>query len=234
VSAREQMLEAVRHALRDVPADEPAVWDPSTDPDPACAYDRGPSPGVGEDGVDPADLVARFAARCGEYRATVTRCGAAPDAVQAAVAAICARREATVLAVAPGLEPGWIPESVARRVDEPPLSIAELDGCDGVLTTCALAIAETGTIVLDAGPGQGRRALTLIPDLHVCVVPALAIVRSVPEAFARLAPGAGAALPPITLISGPSATSDIELERVEGVHGPRCLEVVVTGEPAES
>jgi L-lactate dehydrogenase complex protein LldG len=224
VSAREQMLGAIRDALRDVPVDEPPAWDPSTDPDPAAAYARGPSPGGARGRAD------RFAERCGEYRATVTRCAAAPVAVAAAVAAICERREAAVLAIAPGLEPRWIPESVRSRIDEPQLSIAELDGCDGVLTTCALAIAETGTIVLDAGPGQGRRALTLIPDLHICVVAASAIVSSVPEAFALLGPVDGGALSPITLISGPSATSDIELERVEGVHGPRRLEVIVTGE----
>ena len=226
MSAREQMLGAIRDALRDVPVDEPPAWDPSVDPDPAAAYIRSWSPGGAGDRVD---LVDRFAERCGEYRASVTRCADAPGAVQAAVAAICTRREATVLAVAPGLEPRWIPESVHARIDAPPLSVTELDGCDGVLTTCALAIAETGTIVLDAGPGQGRRALTLVPDLHVCVVAAPAIVGSVPEAFTLLAPGAGGALLPITFISGPSATSDIELERVEGVHGPRLLEVIVVG-----
>jgi L-lactate dehydrogenase complex protein LldG len=223
VSAREQMLDAIRHALRDVPGAEPAAWDPDTDPDPAAAYARRPSP------ESQAGRVERFAQRCGEYRATVTRCAATPDAVRAVVTAICDRHAAALLAIAPGLEPLWIPQAVRARVDEPPLSVAELDGCDGVLTSCALAIAETGTVVLDAGPGQGRRALTLVPDLHVCVVAADAIVSSVPEAFALLHPGDRDSPPPITLISGPSATSDIELERVEGVHGPRSLEVIVAG-----
>jgi L-lactate dehydrogenase complex protein LldG len=110
--------------------------------------------------------------------------------------------------------------------DEPPLSIADLDGLDGVLTGCALGIAETGTLVLDGAGGSGRRALTLVPDVHLCVIAADQVVASVPDAVAQLAEAAAAGRP-ITLVSGPSATSDIELDRVEGVHGPRTLEVFV-------
>jgi L-lactate dehydrogenase complex protein LldG len=106
--------------------------------------------------------------------------------------------------------------------DEPALSARELDALDGVVTTCALAIAETGTVVLDGGAGQGRRALTLVPDHHVLVVRADQVVATVPQALARLD-----ARRPQTWISGPSATSDIELQRVEGVHGPRRLEVIL-------
>ena len=116
----------------------------------------------------------------------------------------------------------WTASSVAR--DDPPLSVEALDAVDAVLTGCALAVAETGTIVLDGSPGCGRRALTLVPDHHVCVVRAEQVVAQVPDAIAALAPTA-----PLTFVSGPSATSDIELERVEGVHGPRRLDVVVVG-----
>ena len=102
------------------------------------------------------------------------------------------------------------------------LSVSELDGVDGVITSCAVAIAETGTLILDGSPGQGRRVITLIPDYHLCIVFLEQIVPDVPQALARLE-----ATRPLTMISGPSATSDIELNRVEGVHGPRTLEVII-------
>jgi L-lactate dehydrogenase complex protein LldG len=122
-----------------------------------------------------------------------------------------------------GLPAAWRPKDL-ELVEDAALTPHELDALDGVVTGCTLAIAETGTIVLTSAPEEGRRALTLVPDLHVCVVQETQVVELVPEAFATLAAGARR---PITLVSGPSATSDIELSRVEGVHGPRDLVILV-------
>ncbi|GII79031.1 hypothetical protein Sru01_40130 [Sphaerisporangium rufum] len=162
-----------------------------------------------------------FAARVRDYRATVHL--VAPGGVPAAVAGALAGRGARRVVRPGGLPVEWpAGDGVEFLADEPPLTAAELDAADGVLTGCAAAVAETGTIVLDAGAGQGRRALTLLPDYHLCVVRAGQIVPGVPEVLGRLDPAR-----PLTWISGPSATSDIELDRVEGVHGPRTLEVIV-------
>ena len=158
-----------------------------------------------------------------QKRATVRRVAAAD--VGAAVAEACAARGARRLAVPPAA--GWEAiEGLELVRDDPPLAWAELGALDGVLSGCALAIAETGTIVLDGGPRSGRRALTLVPDYHVCVVEADAIVPGVPDGIAALAEAAADGRP-ITFVSGPSATSDIELVRVEGVHGPRTLDILV-------
>ncbi len=167
-------------------------------------------------------LIAQFIERVGEYKASVRETTAAelPEAIAAALA----RQGVQRLAAPADLPADWTPSGVTLLRDEPPLANEALDSSDGVLTACALGIAQTGTIVLDGGPRQGRRALSLIPDYHLCVVRADQIVGIVPEAIAALAPRARQ---PLTFISGPSATSDIELNRVEGVHGPRTLEVLV-------
>jgi L-lactate dehydrogenase complex protein LldG len=206
-AAREAVLGRVRAALGGGPPS--AVTIPR-------AYRQAGAPGAG---AAAADLVDRFCERVAEYRARVHR--AAASDLDAVVAALLGRGRVLVPAAPPCL-----PAGIGARRDEPPLAPRELDAADAVLTGCALAIAQTGTIVLDGSAPCGRRALTLVPDRHVCVVRADQIVRDVPDAIAALQ-RRGATRRPITLISGPSATSDIELERVEGVHGPRVLDVVV-------
>ncbi len=200
MSARDDILARVRAALSDVdPRDELEV-----PPAP-----RGATP--------PGDVVGLFVERVADYRAVVERCAAAD--LEAHVRAALPAGGRVVVPPGLGLE---IPDAV---VDDG-LSAAELDGFAAVVTAARLGIAETGTIVLDHQPDQGRRALSLVPDHHVCVVRAEQVVPDVPDAVALLDPSR-----PLTWISGPSATSDIELDRVEGVHGPRVLHVIVVGFP---
>lgn len=167
------------------------------------------------------DLVELFAERVADYRAKVVRVTSV--SLGDAIAAALARRRAEVIAVPCGLPREWLTsEGVDFREDEPPLDYAELDAVDGALTGCAVAIAETGTIVMDSRLRQGRRVLSLLPDYHLCVVEERQIVGTLAEALGQLNPSL-----PQTWVSGPSATSDIELQRVEGVHGPRNLEVIM-------
>ena len=174
---------------------------------------------------EPGPRLDLLAERLADYRALVRR--ASPAGLGAAVSAALADRGARRVVVPPGLDLGQaaLPGGIEIVTDND-LSAAELDAFDGVITGAAAAIAETGTIVLDGSPGQGRRAVTLVPDYHLCIVSADQVVEIVPEAVARLADRADG---PLTWISGPSATSDIELKRVEGVHGPRTLEVILVG-----
>jgi L-lactate dehydrogenase complex protein LldG len=171
---------------------------------------------------DPA-LIDLLVDRLEDYKATVHRCTS--DLVARTVSAALVARGATRVVVPDGLDlawlTGWDGTALPDSPDEP-LDVATLDGLDGVVTACAVAVAETGTIVLDGSGGCGRRAITLVPDYHLVVVHAEQVVGSVPESLTRLEPTS-----PLTLISGPSATSDIELNRVEGVHGPRTLAVVI-------
>ncbi|RVU17633.1 lactate utilization protein C [Streptomyces antnestii] len=171
-----------------------------------------------------AQTVDLLAENLADYRAIVHRCTGGELA--GTLALLLDQRGTRSVVTPPGLPESWLSETDAVRVpDEVTNTPAGLDGVDSVVTACAVAIAETGTIVLDGSPDQGRRRITLIPDHHICVVRVPdQVVSSVPQALERLDPTR-----PLTWISGPSATSDIELDRVEGVHGPRTLEVVLVG-----
>jgi L-lactate dehydrogenase complex protein LldG len=196
MSSKDVILGRVRAALRDQPAVPVVPRD----------YRRV---------FDPADLDL-FVERLIDYKAVVHR----GTDVAATIKAICGTG---TLVIPPGLDRSWLPPDVDALVDEG-LAADQIAAADGVVTAAAVGIAETGTIVLDASPDQGRRIISLLPDLHICVIRPDQVVASVPAAIARLDPRR-----PLTWISGPSATSDIELNRVEGVHGPRNLHVVFAG-----
>ncbi|MDT6983367.1 lactate utilization protein C [Streptomyces lusitanus] len=208
MSSRDRILGRVRRALADVGRGEDAP------------VERDYLREHGERTVE--ETVELLAENLADYRAVVHRtdAGALPDVV----AELLAARGASTVLVPPGLDEGWVAAAQVTRVpDEAGSTPHELDAVDSVVTACAVAVAETGTIVLDGSPDQGRRRISLIPDHHICVVRVPdQVVGSVPQALERLDPAR-----PLTWISGPSATSDIELDRVEGVHGPRTLEVVL-------
>ena len=207
-TSKEAILARIRAAVRDVPANE-ALATPPTGYLLTTTDDR-------------ATSIALFSERVRDYKAIVQHIS--EEELPAAIAAALLARGIRTLVVPAGIPVAWLPSGVAVLSDEPPLTYAQLDAAAGVVTTCALGIAQTGTIVLDGGAGQGRRALSLLPDYHLCIVRAAQIVGIVPEAITHLA---ASQTRPLTFISGPSATSDIELNRVEGVHGPRTLEVLV-------
>jgi L-lactate dehydrogenase complex protein LldG len=219
MTARDDVLARIRAAL------EPPA--PTSDPTSSAnatqivrAYRT-----AGDQPPGSPELLDLFESRIKDYRGFVHRTSV-DDAGAEVVAAVAEHMPAGhALVLPPGLLDAWPDVAMVDRdmlVDDGSITVKMLDDSGGVVTGCALAIAETGTIVLDGSPDQGRRALTLVPDVHVCIVRANHVVASVPEAIARLDPTR-----PQTWISGPSATSDIELQRVEGVHGPRALVVVL-------
>ena len=205
MSARDEVLARIRSANvtgRAVAADVPRDYAATGPAEPGSAA-----------------VVDLLEDRLVDYKAAVTRTDDSGIATAVSAALGAARR----VVLPPGLDPGWV--STAETVfDDGTLSALDLDRFDGVVTASTIACAVTGTIVLDGSPDQGRRAISLVPDLLVCVVRTEQVVHSVPEMLARVEPSR-----PLTLISGPSATSDIELDRVEGVHGPRTLHVVLVG-----
>jgi L-lactate dehydrogenase complex protein LldG len=210
MTARDEVLARIRTATTASDSDPPPV---------ARRYRTADHP----PGLAGEELLELLADRLVDYNALVRRGTIA--LVAAGVVAALTERGARRIAVPEGILPTGLDRlepGIELVGDDPPLGPADLDALDGVLTGCAVAIAETGTIVLDGGSGQGRRALSLVPDYHLVVVTAAQVVAGVPEALARLDPTR-----PQTWISGPSATSDIELDRVEGVHGPRTLEVIL-------
>ncbi len=174
---------------------------------------------------DQPALIERLVDRLLDYKALVRH--TTPENLAATVGEALTERGARTAVVPPGLDPGWlIAADLAVKLDggsdHDRLSVAELDAVDAVITACAVAVAETGTLILDGSADQGRRVISLIPDYHLCIFRAEDLCADVPQAIARLN-----ATRPLTMISGPSATSDIELNRVEGVHGPRTLEVII-------
>jgi L-lactate dehydrogenase complex protein LldG len=210
-TAREEVLARVRTALGN-----------GTGGQAGGAADGVPRDYRASAGLDTGALAGLLIDRLHDYGTAVRRCqaGGLAQAVREALAERGARR----VVVPPGLSLAAAALDGVTLLADDGLSAGALDAADGVITTAAVAIAETGTIILDGGPGQGRRALSLVPDYHLCILDAGQIVGIVPQALGRLDPGR-----PCTWISGPSATSDIELDRVQGVHGPRTLEVILVG-----
>jgi L-lactate dehydrogenase complex protein LldG len=217
VNARDEVLARIAAAQRAAPP-------------PDLAYEE-----IGRDYRTASDssaeaLIELLIDRLVDYRALVRQCSV--DDLAGTIATALTDRGIQTIVAPSGLDSSWtedlspevLTEGVASdgQLSDDQLSVGQLEAADGVITGCAVAIAETGTLILDGSPGQGRRALTLIPDYHLCVVLADQVVADVPQALARLE-----ATRPLTMISGPSATSDIELNRVEGVHGPRTLEVII-------
>lgn len=216
-SSRQEVLRRVRDALGMPPGDAAS---PTVAPAPVARDYRT----SGDHPAGSPELVDLLVGRLEDYKATVVRCTGDDEAIGAAIGAALRGAGAESAVVPAGLASAWSSGAPGVVVDASELTAARLDEIHAVVTGSAVAVAETGTIVLDAGPTCGRRIITLVPDIHVCVVHVADVVHSVPEGLALLDP-----VRPLTFISGPSATSDIELSRVEGVHGPRTLIVVLAG-----
>lgn len=248
MSARDEILARIRRAVPEGPGGagpegtgragaghEPAVHEPAVH-EPAGHEPAGSTHADGAPGayrvtgtLDDAARLALFEERIRDYGVRLTR--STEDALRVTIGRVLEDRGIGRVVVPAGVPAAWLPDGVTVAADTPdPLTADALAAVDGVLTTCAVAIAETGTLALDAAAGQGRRALTLVPDYHLCVVRADQVVQTVPEAVRRLEDRVRAGAP-ITLVSGPSATSDIELRRVSGVHGPRTLDVILVAAP---
>jgi L-lactate dehydrogenase complex protein LldG len=207
MTAREEVLGRIRRALGEDRAEVPEI---------ARDYRL-------TDGRDPGDpaLLDLLTDRLEDYKATVVRCAPADigGAVTTALRTALGEHSPGDVVVAPGLPAEWRPDGAAEDDGRPAVALADHAA---TVTGVSVAVAETGTLILDGSPLCGRRALSLLPDCLVCVVEAAQVVGGVPEGLAKVD-----AVAPLTLISGPSATSDIELERVEGGHGPRTLIVVL-------
>lgn len=218
-TARAEILDRVRSALSGSRSHPHQARHPST----AFTGTPVPPPDATAPAQRSAGLVDLFVERVEDYRATVRTC--APADLAGAIASALSGVDSVIIPT--GFDDGWKCALTAQTVDEAEVpDVHDVEGVAAVLTTSVVAIAETGTIVLDHGPGQGRRGLSLLPDLHVCVVHMHQIVPGVPDAVGVLRSSIEAGRP-LTWISGPSATSDIELVRVEGVHGPRTLIVIL-------
>lgn len=216
--AKSEMLLTIRKALAEVPDSET--------PDDVELKRNYLQKGT----MDQPEIVDLFAERVGEYKATVQRVKVSD--LKKVIKNSCKIENVKKLVIPEGFDKELLPVDLDPLFDDrdSPLTHHVLDQSDGVITTCAHAVAQTGTIILDAGEGQGRRALTLVPDYHLCIVREDQIVELIPEGFSTVESSVKKEGRPITFISGPSATSDIELSRVEGVHGPRRLEVLIVVE----
>ena len=216
-SARAQILARIRSANQ-------AIFDTPTSDNPDAAWQALPRSYLREGSLQQEGRLRQLEERLIDYGAQVFH--ATLDELPNAIERILGARRKNKILLPAGIPPSWLPLTVKFQEDDQ-LDAFELDTWEGVLTSATVAIAATGTIVLQNGPGQGRRALTLVPDYHLCVVSAEQLVETVPEAFARMATTATQST---TFISGPSATADIEMTRIQGVHGPRFLDVILVGQ----